>query len=82
MGAKGAIETALARALELVGETGGKILQPSIRLELAELARLAGDEAAREHELRAAHRLFTEMGATARAGQMAKELERRSGSTS
>jgi hypothetical protein len=80
-GSKEAIEAALVRALEVVGETGGK-LEPAIRLELAELARLAGDDTARERDLRAAHRLFTEMGATARAEQVAKELERRFASIS
>ena len=80
--ARDTIERTLGRALSLVGETGGKALEPFIRVELGNLARLAGDEAARHRALLEAHRLFTEMGATARAEQMAKELERGSGSTS
>jgi hypothetical protein len=39
------------------------------------MARLAGDEAAREHDLREAHRLFTEIGAPIRAAEVAKELD-------
>jgi hypothetical protein len=35
---------------------------------------LMGDEAARESELREAHRLFTEIGAPVRAEQVAREL--------
>jgi tetratricopeptide (TPR) repeat protein len=64
------IETALHRALDLVEETDGKMEEPFIRLELAELARLTGDADARERELREAHRLFTEMGAPIRAKQV------------
>jgi hypothetical protein len=45
-----------------------------LHVERAELARLVGDEAARERELREAHRLFTEIGAPIRAEQVAKEL--------
>jgi hypothetical protein len=45
-----------------------------VYLERAELARLAGDEAARQRELFEAHRLFTEMGATIRAAELATEL--------
>jgi hypothetical protein len=37
-------------------------------------ARLSGGEAAREPELREAHRLFLEIGAPIRAEQVAKEL--------
>ena len=40
-----------------------------------ELARLRGDEAARERALRNAHRLYTEMGATGHAERLAKELD-------
>jgi len=44
-------------------------------LERAELARLSGNEATRERELRDARRLFTDMGATSRASEVAKELD-------
>jgi class 3 adenylate cyclase/tetratricopeptide (TPR) repeat protein len=72
--ARHTIERTLGRALSLVGETGGKALEPFIRVELSNLARLAGDEATSQRELREAHRLLVEMGATARAKQVAKEL--------
>jgi hypothetical protein len=45
-----------------------------LHVERAELARLTGDEAARERELREAHRLFMEIDAPIRAEQVAKEL--------
>jgi len=45
-----------------------------LHVERAELARLTGDEALRERELREAHRLFTEIGAPIRAAEVAKEL--------
>jgi hypothetical protein len=38
------------------------------------LARLTGDVAARERELREANRLFIEIGAPIRAAEVAKEL--------
>jgi hypothetical protein len=48
--------------------------EPFLHAERAELARLTGDEAARERELHEAHRLFTEIGAPIRAAEVAKEL--------
>jgi Double zinc ribbon len=36
----------------------------------------SGDEATRERELHEAHRLFTEMGASIRAGEIAKNFAR------
>src|SRR5207244_1036435 len=71
--ARHTIESALGRALSLVGETGGKALEPFIRVELSNLARLAGDEATRRRELHEAHVLFTEMGAPLRAEPVARE---------
>jgi class 3 adenylate cyclase len=41
-----------------------------------------GDETARERELSEAHRLFAEMGATARAERIAQELTATAGATS
>jgi hypothetical protein len=72
--ARPAIEAALARALTLVRETCARGFEPHVHLERAELARLLGDDAARQRELREAHRLFIEMGATIRATEIAKEL--------
>ena len=68
------IEAALAEAEALVANTGIRSWQPFIHVERAELARLVGDETTREHELREAHRLFTDMGAAGHAGRVAKEL--------
>jgi hypothetical protein len=57
-----------------VGETGGRTWEPFLHVERAELARLTGDEAAHERELREAHHLFLEIGAPIRAAKVAKEL--------
>ncbi len=54
--------------------SGAKSYEPSLHVERAELARLVGDEAHRERELREAHRLFTEIGAPVRAAEVAKEF--------
>jgi hypothetical protein len=43
-------------------------------VERAELSRLRGDGGASERDLREAHRLFTEMGATGHAERLAREL--------
>jgi class 3 adenylate cyclase/tetratricopeptide (TPR) repeat protein len=68
------IEAALARALELTRDTGAKAFEPLVHVELAELARQSGDEEGRERELREAHRLFTEIGASGHAERLAGEL--------
>jgi tetratricopeptide (TPR) repeat protein len=68
------IRTDLREAQALVEETGGRSQQPFIHEELAQLARLTGDDAACQRELHEAHRLFTEMGATGHAERLAKEL--------
>jgi len=75
-GADGAagIEAALRDAMALVEATGARACAPFIHVEHAALAHLLGDEATRQRELREAHRLFTEMGATARAEQVTREL--------
>jgi hypothetical protein len=54
--------------------SGAKSYEPFVHVERAELARLIGDEATRERELREAHRRFTESGAPIRAAEVAKEL--------
>jgi predicted ATPase/class 3 adenylate cyclase len=68
------IEAALARALELAGETGAKSYEPLVHVELAELAGQSGDEDARERELREAHRLFSEIGASGHVERLQAEL--------
>jgi class 3 adenylate cyclase/tetratricopeptide (TPR) repeat protein len=67
------IEAALERALELIEETGSRVFVPQVHKERAELARLRGDDATREQELREVHRLYTEMGATGHAERLARE---------
>ena len=72
--ARGEIAAALERALELARQTETKSLEPLVHVELAELERQGGDEAGRERELREAHRLFTEVGATGHAERLAGKL--------
>jgi tetratricopeptide (TPR) repeat protein len=68
------IEAALAEADAWLEMSGAKSYEPFLHVERAELARLKGDEASRDRELREAHRLFLEIGAPIRAEQVAKEL--------
>jgi tetratricopeptide (TPR) repeat protein len=68
--------SALERALALVEETGASCYAAFVRVERARLARLSGDEAGYEHEMRLAQRLFTEMGATAREEEVARKVGR------
>jgi len=68
------IESALARALELARDTGAKAFEPLVHVELAELARQSDDHEGRERELRDAHCLFSEIGATGHAERLSAEL--------
>jgi ATP/maltotriose-dependent transcriptional regulator MalT len=72
--AAGEVEAILSEVEQLIAETGARIYLPDVHLARAELARVAGDEVARQRELREAHRLFTEMGATGHTARLAKEL--------
>jgi adenylate cyclase len=72
--AASAIASTLGQALALIEEIGATSTEPFIRVELAELARLRGDEAGRRRELEEAQRLFTAIGAPLRAEQVAREL--------
>ena len=54
--------------------SGAKSYEPFLRVERVALARLNGDDATRQRELREAHRLFLEIGDPIRAEQVAKEL--------
>jgi tetratricopeptide (TPR) repeat protein len=74
LGARDEIDTALTRAQELVDATGARGYEPTIHVELAELAHQNGDQAERERELREAHRLFTQIGATGHAERLAGQL--------
>jgi hypothetical protein len=64
----------LARAEDRAREIGARTLEAEAHACRAELARRRADGAARRRELEEAMRLFTEMGAPARAAQVAKEL--------
>jgi hypothetical protein len=68
------IEATLAEADAWLEMSGAQSYEPFLHVERAELARLTGDDALRERELREAHRLFTELGAPIRAEEVAKEL--------
>jgi len=72
--ARSSIEAELARAEALIHETGARALAPLVLEERARLARLLGDEPGFERELREAHRLFAELGATGHAERLAREL--------
>jgi hypothetical protein len=69
------IEAALTEAAAWLEMSGAKSYEPFLHVERAELARLIGDDTARERELREAHRLFVEIGAPIRAAEVAKELD-------
>jgi class 3 adenylate cyclase/tetratricopeptide (TPR) repeat protein len=68
------IEAALARALELARDTSSKAFEPLVHVELAELARQSGAAEECQRELREAHRLFREIGATGHMERLAGEL--------
>jgi hypothetical protein len=73
-GARAEVEAALSRALALAKEMEARSEEPLVHAELGELARLIGDEAGRERELREAHRLFAEIGADRYAAALTREL--------
>jgi ABC-type transporter Mla subunit MlaD len=72
--ARAEIEAALGRALELAHETGAKAHEPLVHVELAELARQSDDQEGQHRELREAHRMFSEIGASGHAERLAGEL--------
>ncbi len=72
--ARAAILATLDAALALVGSTGARLYEPLVRLERAELERLAGDAAGRRRELEAAHAALLAVGAAERAAQVASAL--------
>src|SRR5437867_12837635 len=67
------VASALERALALVEETGARRWAAFVQVERARLARLSGNEAGYEHEMRLAQRLFTEMGARSEERRVGKE---------
>ena len=72
--ARAEADAKLTRALDLARETSARAFEPLVRIELAELARQSGDREGHERELRHAHRLFTEIGATGHAERLAGDL--------
>jgi tetratricopeptide (TPR) repeat protein len=68
------VESALASAQRQIDSSGARSRQAYLHEARAELARVLGDEAAHQRELREAHRLFVEMGATGHSQRLAKEL--------
>ena len=74
--ARSRVEADLRDAAAVIEATEARVFTPQVHVERAALARVLGDEATRQRELREAHRLFIEMGATARAEQVARELGR------
>jgi tetratricopeptide (TPR) repeat protein len=74
VGAERDIRRALDAAHELAERSGNRSFQPLIHVEDAALARLLQDSPTRFRELREAHRLFIEIGATGHAERLAREL--------
>jgi class 3 adenylate cyclase/tetratricopeptide (TPR) repeat protein len=72
--ARSRVEADLRDAAAVIDATEARVFTPQVHVERAALARVLGDEATHRRELREAHRLFTEMGATARAEQAAREF--------
>jgi hypothetical protein len=68
------IDKVLESVATWIEETGAGAFAPQLHELRAELARLFGDQAARKRELREAHRLCAEMGATGYAERLAREL--------
>jgi class 3 adenylate cyclase/tetratricopeptide (TPR) repeat protein len=72
--ARAAVEAALTAALAHVAESGARSLEPQIEEARAELARVCADDAARDHHLQQAHRLYSEIGASGHARRLAQTL--------
>jgi class 3 adenylate cyclase/tetratricopeptide (TPR) repeat protein len=68
------IEASLEKSRELFDETGIRVRLPVLNVERSRLARILRDDATADRELREAHRLYTEMGATGHAERIAAEL--------
>ena len=58
----------------MIDEHGILLFVPTLRERRAKLAALLDDDAGRQRELRAAHRLYTEMGAVGHAERVGREL--------
>ena len=73
-GTRAEIEAALETAAQCIRLCGARAMEPWLREARGEWARFEGDDSARQRELREAHRLYTEMGATGHAERLAQEL--------
>ena len=67
-----AAEASLGKTLETARAMGARFYEPFVHLERAELAQARGDDALRRSELEAAQSVFAEMGASARAEELAR----------
>jgi class 3 adenylate cyclase/DNA-binding IscR family transcriptional regulator len=72
--ARAAVDKVLQAASASVAETGARGLEPRIPEARAELARVCGDEAARQHHLREALRMYQAIGATGHARRLADDV--------
>jgi ATP/maltotriose-dependent transcriptional regulator MalT len=68
------VERTLAEVSATIEKTEARCREPVVHEVSAEVARLRGDEATRQRELREAHRLFAKMGATGHAQRIAPLL--------
>ena len=68
------VQAALDHARELAEEMGARPFEAQIHEVSAAVALLSDDDAVWKRELREAHRLYTEMGATGHAERVAREL--------
>jgi len=68
------LEDQLQRSLDLIEETGATTFSARVHLDLAELARLQGDEARRERETELAMQLYRAMGAGLVADRVAVQV--------
>jgi hypothetical protein len=68
------IESALARAAELIETTGAALYSAQLREQRAALMHALGEDGASRQELAAARRLYEEMGAEGRAERLAGAL--------
>jgi len=75
-GDAGEVETLVERMAALAEDSGFRLYLPQAVELRADLAALRGDPAARERHLRAAQRLYAEIGATGHAARLANELRR------
>jgi tetratricopeptide (TPR) repeat protein len=67
-------QRSLAEVRQLIAETGGHCRDPVVHEIAAEIAGLLGDDAARNRELREAHRRLLDMGAFEHARRLAREI--------